>query len=106
MIDIIQGTTPVIECNSDDIDFSKIANIWVSFTSGDHCIHFSLANGDVDTSDDMIRVSLSQEQTLSMNRWYYLLTIRVLYENGTAVVSEDYARISPIGRGGVIDADN
>lgn len=108
-MELIRGTTPTIVINViDEIDLSRVIEIWVYFyQSGTVKINKKLEDVSFNVQDRQIILTLSQEDTLSLKAGESLFQIRMLLQDGNALATrESSVKINEIYKGGVITEDN
>lgn len=87
---IIRGTTPTITANvRSSIDLSQVEDIWVYiYQQGSVVINKGISNVDIDTDLKTIKISLSQEETLSLKAdTAAIFQIRLLLSGGIALAT-------------------
>ena len=105
---ILRGTTPTITANvRSNIDLSNITHIWVYiYQQGNIVIDKEVIGSEVeiDDTDKTIKVTLSQEDTLSLKADIgALFQIRLLLSNDTALATPAVnVIIREVYKGGII----
>lgn len=104
-MNIRRGTTPTIVMNVlDDLDLSRIVEIWVYF-SQQNKVKIDKGENDVvmDYDNRKMRVLLSQEDTLNLKEGEAIFQVRALLDDGTALASKDSkVKVLQVYKGGVI----
>lgn len=83
------GTTPTfILTFGEGVDFSDAKSVVVTFAT-DYCKELAeKTDEDLEINENIIRFSLTQEESLAMSPGRMLLQVNVLYNNGSRVASE------------------
>lgn len=106
---IIRGTTPTITINvRSDIDLSQVTDIWVYiYQQNEIVIDKQLADVQIDAENKKITVSLSQEDTLSLNAGVgALFQIRLLLSGGISLATlAANVAIKEVYKGGIIGGE-
>lgn len=106
---IIRGTTPTITANvRSSIDLSQVDDIWVYiYQQGSVVINKGISDVDIDTDLKTIKISLSQEETLSLKAdTAAIFQIRLLLSSGIALATlAANVAIREVYKGGVIGGE-
>lgn len=95
-MELIRGTTPTIEIHvQTEIDFSQISEVWIYIAQNNYItqanevkIDKKIENVTFDDEHKIMRVTLSQEDTLSLKaKQNGLFQIRLLMMDGTALAT-------------------
>lgn len=83
------GTTPTFTLSFDEsVDFSDAKSIVVTLATDYRKELAEKTDDDLEINENIIRFSLTQEESLAMSPGRMLLQVNVLYNNGTRVASE------------------
>lgn len=102
---IYMGSTPTIITNiKSDIDLSTITQIWwVISQQNKEKIVKEIGDCTIDSDEKTISVRLSQENTLSLREGDAILQMRLLLNDGNALVSPQIkVTVKPVNKKGVI----
>jgi len=80
-------TTPTITLTIDDIDFTEVALWRVTFSGPGKRITKEYEAGDVAIGDDTLLVTLTQEETASMNAGDVEIQVRMRLNNGQVLAT-------------------
>ena len=105
---LVRGTTPDIYYEiPEEIDMTKAKEVWFSIDQGGRMVvDRKLSDGTLILVDQLISVSLTQEETLSLHTYEKaLLGVRILLQKGSAWANDcpEIVEISDVVKGGVIE---
>lgn len=89
-MELIRGTTPTIEMivKNDDIDLHDITQVWIYISQSKKVkVDKLYDNVEFDYDHRIMRVKLSQADTLDLKAGEALIQVRVLLEDGTALAT-------------------
>ena len=81
-----RGTTPVITVYVSGCDLRKLKKIIVTFAQGD--IQIDKESEEMEIEETVLRVSLTQEETLMLNDGKVSAQLRAIDEYGRAIASD------------------
>lgn len=102
---IIRGTTPTIQINVlSDIDMTTITQVWVYIAQQNKTkVDKVISDVWIDVAEKIIKVTLTQEDTLDLRAGDALFQIRLLLNDGTALATvASKVNVIEVYKGGVI----
>ena len=99
-----RGTTPTISFTlSSDIDLNSSEQVWVTFENHSKILTKSRSDLDIDAENNVIRLQLAQEETLSFTPGEVKIQLRMLLADGNAIASRvEVTTVDRILQDGVI----
>ncbi len=84
-----KGTTPTIILTFDsDVDFSGAKSVVVTFATDFHRVMMEKADEELTIEANVIKVRLTQKETLAMKTGPLLIQVNILYRDGSRVASD------------------
>ena len=105
---LTRGTTPTIGLNiKDELDLSLVTEVWVYFSQQNKVkIDKTIDDVTIDTENNKITLTLTQEDTLGLKSGDAIFQMRMLLQDGTALASKDSkVTVNEVYKGGVITAE-
>ena len=107
MIELTRGTTPTIEVIvDDDVDLSNITATWLYISQKNKVVvDKELSDVVMVPEEHIIRLKLSQDDTLALKKGTAIFQIRIYFPDGLAmatVADDDNVTIHEIYKDGVI----
>lgn len=86
---MFKATTPTLILAFDEgVDFTDAKSVVVTFATDYHKVITEKADEELEINDNVIRVPLTQKETLAMPTGSILIQVNVLYRDETRVASD------------------
>ena len=84
-----KGTTPTIILTfNSDVDFSEAKSVVVTFATDYHRVMTEKADEELEINAHVIKVHLTQKETLAIKNDKLLVQVNVLYDDGNRLASD------------------
>ena len=84
-----KGTTPTIILTfNSDVDFSEAKSVVVTFATDYHRVMTEKADEELEINANVIKVHLTQKETLAIKNDKLLVQVNVLYDDGNRLASD------------------